>query len=86
MVALALVCASWFLVVSVAFLCLQEWSHASARGCLFLEEDGGVSSLQYRLHLPQTTCVYLTIQPLNLSQRPGKWLALSHMISLSLTQ
>ncbi|XP_062308926.1 EF-hand calcium-binding domain-containing protein 7 isoform X2 [Osmerus eperlanus] len=57
---------------------LQEWSHASARGCLFLEEDGGVSSLQYRLHLPQTTCVYLTIQPLNLSQRPDKpssWMA-----------
>lgn len=51
---------------------LEEWPHTSMRGCFFLEEDEGIRSLQYRLHLPQTTNVYLTIQPLNLSQRPDK--------------
>ncbi|KAK2835239.1 hypothetical protein Q5P01_015723 [Channa striata] len=51
---------------------LQEWHHSYMRGCFFLEEDGSISSLQYQLHVPQTTNVYLTIQPLSLSHRPGK--------------
>ncbi|KAM4628882.1 EF-hand calcium-binding domain-containing protein 7 [Polymixia lowei] len=51
---------------------LQDWQHDSMKGCFFLEEDGSIVSLQYRLHLPQTTSVYLSIQPLNLSHRPDK--------------
>ncbi|GLD49699.1 EF-hand calcium-binding domain-containing protein 7 [Lates japonicus] len=42
------------------------------KGCFFLEDDGSISSLQYQLHIPQTTNVYLTIQPLSLSHRPDK--------------
>uniref|UniRef100_A0A8C7KYM4 EF-hand calcium binding domain 7 n=1 Tax=Oncorhynchus kisutch TaxID=8019 RepID=A0A8C7KYM4_ONCKI len=46
--------------------------------CFFLEEDGGITSLQYRLTVPQTATVYLTIRPLNLSQRlekPSSWMS-----------
>ncbi|KAJ8376242.1 hypothetical protein SKAU_G00068220 [Synaphobranchus kaupii] len=56
---------------------LQVWHHTSTKGCFFLEEDGGIVSLQYRLHLPQTTTVFLTIHPLNLNQedeRPSSWM------------
>ncbi|XP_061593227.1 EF-hand calcium-binding domain-containing protein 7 [Cololabis saira] len=49
---------------------LREWHHCYMKGCLFVEEDGSISSLQYQLHVPQTTAVYLTIQPLSL--RPDK--------------
>ncbi|XP_075944446.1 EF-hand calcium-binding domain-containing protein 7 [Anarhichas minor] len=51
---------------------LQEWHHSSMKGCFFLEDDGSISSLQYQLHVPQTTNVYLTIQPLSLSHAPDK--------------
>ncbi|TKS74259.1 EF-hand calcium-binding domain-containing protein 7 [Collichthys lucidus] len=51
---------------------LQEWNHTYVKGCFFLEDDGSISSLQYQLHIPQTTNVYLTIQPLSLSHRPDK--------------
>ncbi|XP_070687879.1 EF-hand calcium-binding domain-containing protein 7 [Pempheris klunzingeri] len=51
---------------------LQEWHHSSVKGCFFLEDDGSIGSLQYQLHVPQTTNVYLTIQPLSLSHRPDK--------------
>ncbi|KAM8746451.1 EF-hand calcium-binding domain-containing protein 7 [Acanthopagrus schlegelii] len=51
---------------------LQEWQHSDVKGCFFLEDDGSISSLQYQLHIPQTTNVYLTIQPLILSHRPDK--------------
>ncbi|XP_056133511.1 EF-hand calcium-binding domain-containing protein 7 [Lampris incognitus] len=51
---------------------LLEWQHSCMKGCFFLEDDGSISSLQYCLHLPQTTSVYLTIQPLDLSHRPDK--------------
>ncbi|XP_039984322.1 EF-hand calcium-binding domain-containing protein 7 isoform X2 [Xiphias gladius] len=51
---------------------LQEWHHTYMKGCLFLEDDGSISSLQYQLHLPQKTNVYLTIQPLSLSHGPDK--------------
>ncbi|XP_036970152.1 EF-hand calcium-binding domain-containing protein 7 [Acanthopagrus latus] len=51
---------------------LQEWQHSDVKGCFFLEDDGSISSLQYQLHIPQTTNVYLTIQPLSLSHRPDK--------------
>ncbi|XP_076582366.1 EF-hand calcium-binding domain-containing protein 7 [Chaetodon auriga] len=51
---------------------LQEWHHSDVKGCFFLEDDGTVGSLQYQLHIPQTTNVYLTIQPLSLSHRPDK--------------
>lgn len=49
----------------------QEWYHSYVKGCFFLEDDGSISSLQYQLHIPQTTNIYLTIQPLSLSHRPG---------------
>lgn len=49
----------------------QEWYHSCVKGCFFLEDDGTVSSLQYQLHIPQTTTVFLSIQPLSLSHRPG---------------
>ncbi|XP_058494085.1 EF-hand calcium-binding domain-containing protein 7 [Solea solea] len=51
---------------------LQEWHHGFMKGCFFLEVDGSISSLQYQLHVPETTNVYLTIQPLSLSHRPDK--------------
>ncbi|XP_068175235.1 EF-hand calcium-binding domain-containing protein 7 [Antennarius striatus] len=55
---------------------LQEWLHTHVKGCFFLEDDGSFSSLQYQLHIPQTTNVYLTIHPLSLGSRPDKssWL------------
>uniref|UniRef100_UPI0037E767BE EF-hand calcium-binding domain-containing protein 7 n=1 Tax=Semicossyphus pulcher TaxID=241346 RepID=UPI0037E767BE len=51
---------------------LQEWHQSYVKGCFFLEDDGSISSLQYQLHVPQTTNVYLTIQPLSLNHRPDK--------------
>ncbi|XP_038134300.1 EF-hand calcium-binding domain-containing protein 7 [Cyprinodon tularosa] len=51
---------------------LQDWHCSCMKGCFFVEDNGSISSLQYRLHLPQTSSVYLTIQPLNLSHRPDK--------------
>lgn len=51
---------------------LQDWPLSSVRGCLFLELDGSISSLQYQLHLDQTSEVLLTIQPAALSSRPEK--------------
>ncbi|KAL3047141.1 hypothetical protein OYC64_021381 [Pagothenia borchgrevinki] len=56
---------------------LQDWHHSYMKGCFFLEDDGSISSLQYQLHLPQTTTVYLTIQPLSLSHGldlPSSWM------------
>uniref|UniRef100_A0A8D3DE92 EF-hand calcium-binding domain-containing protein 7 n=1 Tax=Scophthalmus maximus TaxID=52904 RepID=A0A8D3DE92_SCOMX len=49
-----------------------EWHHSYVKGCFFLEDDGSIGSLQYQLHVPQPTSVYLTIQPLSLSHRPDK--------------
>ncbi|XP_072294088.1 EF-hand calcium-binding domain-containing protein 7 [Eucyclogobius newberryi] len=56
---------------------LQDWQHSFVKGCFFVEDDGRISSLQYQLHLPQTTDVRLTIQPVSLSNRPDKsdWLS-----------
>ncbi|XP_069009263.1 EF-hand calcium-binding domain-containing protein 7 [Embiotoca jacksoni] len=51
---------------------LQDWHHSYMKGCFFLEDDGSFSSLQYQLHVPQMTNVYLTIQPLNLSNRADR--------------
>ncbi|XP_047231743.1 EF-hand calcium-binding domain-containing protein 7 isoform X1 [Girardinichthys multiradiatus] len=51
---------------------LQEWHHSYMKGCFFVEDNGSISSLQYHLHLSETTSVYLTIQPLSLSHRPDK--------------
>ncbi|XP_017275893.1 EF-hand calcium-binding domain-containing protein 7 [Kryptolebias marmoratus] len=51
---------------------LQEWHQSCMKGCFFVEDDGSISSLQYQLHVPHTTSVYLTIQPLSLSHRPDK--------------
>uniref|UniRef100_A0A669CAF4 EF-hand calcium-binding domain-containing protein 7 n=1 Tax=Oreochromis niloticus TaxID=8128 RepID=A0A669CAF4_ORENI len=48
------------------------WHHSFMKGCFFLEDDGSISALQYQLHIPHTTTVYLTIQPLGLSHRPDK--------------
>ncbi|XP_067315911.1 EF-hand calcium-binding domain-containing protein 7 [Pseudorasbora parva] len=57
---------------------LQDWHHTLMRGCFYLEEDGSVVSLQYRLHIPEATSVYLTIRPLNLSpipEKPSPWMS-----------
>ncbi|XP_008404383.1 EF-hand calcium-binding domain-containing protein 7 [Poecilia reticulata] len=51
---------------------LQDWHHCFMKGCFFVDDNGSISSLQYHLHLPQKTSIYLTIQPLSLSHRPGK--------------
>ncbi|XP_008331450.1 EF-hand calcium-binding domain-containing protein 7 [Cynoglossus semilaevis] len=51
---------------------LQDWHHTCMKGCFFLEDDGSISSLQYQLHVPETTDVYVTIQPLSLSHRSEK--------------
>ncbi|KAF3835371.1 hypothetical protein F7725_027929 [Dissostichus mawsoni] len=56
---------------------LQDWHHSYMKGCFLLEDDGSISSLQYQLHLPQTTTVYLTIKPLSLSHGldlPSSWM------------
>uniref|UniRef100_A0A4W5LM84 EF-hand calcium binding domain 7 n=1 Tax=Hucho hucho TaxID=62062 RepID=A0A4W5LM84_9TELE len=60
-----------------SLLC-KDWHHTCMKGSFFLEEDGGITSLQYRLTVPQTATVYLTIRPLNLSQRlekPSSWMS-----------
>lgn len=47
------------------------------RGCFHLEEDGSTVFLQYRLVIPETTSVYLTMRPLNLSlipEKPSPWM------------
>ncbi|KAM3620299.1 uncharacterized protein V6R79_021254 [Siganus canaliculatus] len=55
---------------------LQDWQRSSVRGCFFLEEDGSISSLQYQLHVPQTSSVFLAIQPLSLRpDKPSSWMA-----------
>uniref|UniRef100_A0A1A7WZT4 EF-hand calcium-binding domain-containing protein 7 n=1 Tax=Iconisemion striatum TaxID=60296 RepID=A0A1A7WZT4_9TELE len=51
---------------------LQEWHHSFIKGCFFVEDDGSISSLQYQLQIPQTTSIYITIQPLSLTHRPDK--------------
>ncbi|XP_078417440.1 EF-hand calcium-binding domain-containing protein 7 [Cetorhinus maximus] len=51
---------------------IKNWQHAWSKGCFFLEEDGGIVSHRYRLELHQTTNVFLTIRPLNLSQTEEK--------------
>ncbi|XP_032427812.1 EF-hand calcium-binding domain-containing protein 7 [Xiphophorus hellerii] len=51
---------------------LQDWHHCFLKGCFFVDDNSSISSLQYHLHIPQKTSVYLTIQPLSLSHRPDK--------------
>ncbi|XP_072367243.1 EF-hand calcium-binding domain-containing protein 7 isoform X1 [Scyliorhinus torazame] len=51
---------------------IKNWQHVWSKGCFFLEEDGGIVNHQYRLELHQTTNVFLTIRPLNLSQTEEK--------------
>uniref|UniRef100_A0A3P9HDS5 EF-hand calcium-binding domain-containing protein 7 n=1 Tax=Oryzias latipes TaxID=8090 RepID=A0A3P9HDS5_ORYLA len=55
---------------------LQDWHHSFRKGCFFVEEDGSISSLQYQLHVPQTTRVYITIHPLNIHgpEKPSSWM------------
>ncbi|XP_077390552.1 EF-hand calcium-binding domain-containing protein 7 isoform X2 [Festucalex cinctus] len=49
-----------------------KWHHSCMRGCFFLEEDGTINSLEYQLHLPQTSNVNLSIQPMSLNQKADK--------------
>ncbi|XP_051929392.1 EF-hand calcium-binding domain-containing protein 7 isoform X2 [Hippocampus zosterae] len=51
---------------------ISKWYRSCVRGSFFLEEDGTISSLQYQLHLPQTSNVTLSIQPMSLDQRADK--------------
>ncbi|RVE73562.1 hypothetical protein OJAV_G00032470 [Oryzias javanicus] len=55
---------------------LQDWHHSFRKGCFFVEEGGSISSLQYQLHVPQTTNVYITIHPLNIHrpEKPSSWM------------
>lgn len=53
------------------YLFFQDWYHSYVKGCFFLEDDGSISSLQYQLHIPQTTNIYLTIQPICLGHASG---------------
>ncbi|ROL48880.1 EF-hand calcium-binding domain-containing protein 7 [Anabarilius grahami] len=56
---------------------LKDWHHTLMRGCFYLEEDGTIVSLQYRLQVPEATGVYLTIRPFNLSpipEKPSPWM------------
>ncbi|XP_028666777.1 EF-hand calcium-binding domain-containing protein 7 [Erpetoichthys calabaricus] len=61
---------------------VQDWHHTALKGCFFLEEDGEISSHQYRLDVPQTSTVFLTIKPMNLSQveeKPSSWMSVDAM-------
>ncbi|XP_077440815.1 EF-hand calcium-binding domain-containing protein 7 [Vanacampus margaritifer] len=51
---------------------ISKWHHSCTRGCFFLEEDGTISSIQYQLHLPETSSVNLSIQPISINQRADK--------------
>ncbi|XP_057696823.1 EF-hand calcium-binding domain-containing protein 7 isoform X2 [Corythoichthys intestinalis] len=51
--------------------------HSFMKGCFFLDMDGTINSLQYQLHLPQTSNVTLSIRPMSLDQRadkPSPWM------------
>ncbi|XP_071421333.1 EF-hand calcium-binding domain-containing protein 7 [Pithys albifrons albifrons] len=57
---------------------MKEWHCAQSKGCFYLEEDGEIISHKYRLHLPQSSSVCVTIRPLNVPQVEGRschWLA-----------
>lgn len=51
---------------------IKNWQHVWSKGCFFLEDDGGIVGHRYRLELQQTTNIFLTITPLNLSQTEEK--------------
>ncbi|NXO83664.1 EFCB7 protein, partial [Sitta europaea] len=57
---------------------MKEWQHAQCKGCFYLEEDGEIISHKYRLHLPQRSALWVSIQPLRIPQAQGKpchWLS-----------
>ncbi|XP_078525417.1 EF-hand calcium-binding domain-containing protein 7 [Lissotriton helveticus] len=57
---------------------LKEWQYIRSKGCFFLEENGEIVSHRYKLQIPQKSSIYITIQPLNLSQiegQPSPWIS-----------
>lgn len=41
----------------------QDWSHVSSKGGLFIDNDGVISSHEYKLQINRDTDVFITIQP-----------------------
>ncbi|XP_064576494.1 EF-hand calcium-binding domain-containing protein 7 [Zonotrichia leucophrys gambelii] len=57
---------------------MKEWQCAQSRGCFYLEENGEIISHKYRLHLPQSSALCVTIKPFRIPQAQGKpcpWLS-----------
>lgn len=44
-------------------LLYQDWSHVSSKGGLFIDNDGVISSHEYKLQINRDTDVFITIQP-----------------------
>ena len=45
------------------FLFYQDWGHVSSKGGLFIDNDGVISSHEYKLQINRDTDVFITIQP-----------------------
>lgn len=41
----------------------QDWSHVSSKGGLFIDNDGVISSHEYKLQINRDTDAFITIQP-----------------------
>ena len=41
----------------------QDWSHVSSKGGFFIDNDGVISSHEYKLQINRDTDVFITIQP-----------------------
>ena len=44
-------------------LCYQDWSHVSSKGGLFIDNDGVISSHEYKLQINRDTDAFISIQP-----------------------
>nr|XP_016848681.1 PREDICTED: EF-hand calcium-binding domain-containing protein 7 [Anolis carolinensis] len=56
----------------------KEWHFVYSKGCFFLQDNGEIISHKYKLSLPQTSTVCITIKPIKLDQMEEKcspWLA-----------
>ena len=45
------------------FLFYQDWGHVRRKGGLFIDNDGVISSHEYKLQINRDTDVFITIQP-----------------------
>ncbi|XP_077572639.1 EF-hand calcium-binding domain-containing protein 7 [Stigmatopora nigra] len=56
---------------------IKQCHQSFMKGCFFLDGDGIINSLQYQLHLPETSNVTLSIRPMILNQKddkPSPWM------------